>query len=61
MLINENENTDLNHLSNFKAFIEYLNDMDNILKSLEEYNPNKKCKIFIGFVEIIADMLSNKS
>ena len=25
-----------------KAFIEYSNDMDDIYKNIEEYNPNKK-------------------
>ena len=28
-----------------KAFIEYSNDMDDIYKNIEEYNPNKNCKI----------------
>ena len=39
--------------------------MDDILKSIEEYNPNKKRKILIVFDDIIpdmlADMLSNKN
>ena len=30
-----------------KAFIEYSNDMDDIYKRIEEYNPNKKRKILI--------------
>ena len=30
------------------------------IKTIEEYNPNKKCKVFIVFNDIIADMLSNK-
>ena len=34
--------------------------MDDIYKNIEEYNPNKKCKILIIFDDIIADMLSNK-
>ena len=34
--------------------------MDDIYKNIEEYNPNKKRKIFIVFDDIIADMLSNK-
>ena len=33
--------------------------MDDIHKSIEEYNPNKKQKILIVF-DMIADMLSNK-
>ena len=42
-----------------KAFIEYLNDMDDIYKNIEEYKPNKKRKIFILF-DRITGMLSNK-
>ena len=43
LLINKRENTGLTHLDNFKAFIEYSNDMDNIYKVIKEYNPNKQC------------------
>ena len=34
--------------------------MDDIYKNIEEYNPNKKCKILIVFDDMIADMLNNK-
>ena len=30
------------HLNDSKAFIEYPNDIDDIYKKIEEYNPNKK-------------------
>ena len=30
------------------------------IKNIEEYNPNKKCKLIIIFDDMIADMLSNK-
>ena len=60
MLINKSESTGLKHLNDFKAFIEYSNDMDDIYKSIEEYNPNKKRKILIAFHDMIADMLINK-
>ena len=33
--------------------------MDDIYKTIEEYNPNKK-QIIIVFDDVIADMLSNK-
>ena len=46
-LINKIENTGLKHLNDSKAFIEYSNDMDDIYKNIEEYNPNKRCKILI--------------
>ena len=60
MLINKNESTGLKHLNDSKAFIEYSNNMDDIYKSIEEYNPNKKRKILIAFHDMIADMLINK-
>ena len=40
-LINKQKSTGLKHFNDFKAFIEYLNDMDDIFKNIEEYNPNK--------------------
>ena len=60
MLINKREYTGLKHFNDSKAFIEYSNDMDDIYKNIEEYNPNKKRKILIVFDDMIADMLSNK-
>ena len=59
-LINKWESTGLKHFNDSKAFIEYSNDMDNIYKNIEEYNPNKKHKILIVFHDMIADMLTNK-
>ena len=60
MLINKRESTGLKHLNDFKAFIEYSNDMKYIYKNIEECNLNKKCKILIVFDDVIADMLNNK-
>ena len=34
--------------------------MDDIYKTIEEYNPNRKRKILVVFDDMIADMLSNK-
>ena len=42
----------------YKAFIEYSNDLDDIYKNIEEYSPNKKCKVLIVFDNVITDMLS---
>ena len=47
-------------MNDSKAFIEYLNDKDDIYKNTEEYNPNKKHKILIVFDDMIADMLNNE-
>ena len=59
-LIDKQKSASLNHFNDSKAFIEYSNDMDDIYKNIEEYNPNKKCKILIAFDDMIADMLSNR-
>ena len=60
LLINSRESTGFWHLKGSKAFIEYLNDMNDIYKNNEDYNPNKKRKILIVFYDVIADMPRNK-
>ena len=42
------------------SFCLYSNNMVDIYKNIEHYNPNKKRKILIVFDDMIADMLSNK-
>ena len=37
-----------------KAFVDYLNDMDDVYENNKEYNPNKKRKILIVFDDLIA-------
>ena len=59
-LINKRESTVLTHVNDCEAFIDYSNDMDDIYKNIEEYNPNKIRKIFIVFDDIFADILSNE-
>ena len=59
-LIKKHGHVGTKHLNDSKAFIEYSNDMDNIYKNIEEYNPNKKQKILIVFDDMIAGMVSNK-
>ena len=61
LLINKRESTGLKHFSDFKAFIEYSNNVDDIFNNIEEGNLNKKCKILIIFDDMIADMLTNKN
>ena len=51
---------DINHLNNPEAFIEYSNDMRDVYKDIDNYNPNKENKILIVFDDIIADMITNK-
>ena len=59
-LINKRESTGLEHFNDYKAFIEYSDDINDIYKNKEEYNPNKKHKMLIVFDDMIADKLSNK-
>ena len=56
-LTNKRENKGLKH---FKSFIEYSNDMNDIYENIEEYNRNKKRKIFIVFDDMITDILNIK-
>ena len=60
LLINKRKSTGLKYLNGSKDFIEYSNDMDNIYKNIEEYNPNKKRKILIVFHDMIVDLLGKK-
>ena len=59
-LINKPESTGLKHLNNFKAFAEYSNDLDDLYKNIEKYNPYKKRKMLVVFDDMIANMLSHK-
>ena len=43
-----------------KAFIEYSNDMHDVYKNIDDYNPDKENKILIVFDDMIADMIHNK-
>ena len=59
-LINKREKVGLDHFKDPRAFIEYSNDMQDVYKNIEDYNPGKKCKILIVFDDIIADIINNK-
>ena len=60
ILINKRESTGLKHYGDPKAFIEYSNDMYDVYKNIDEYNPSKKRKVLIIFDDIIADMINNE-
>ena len=61
-LINKRESAELKHLSDSTVIIEYSNDMDNIYKNIEKYNPNKKKhEILIFLDDMISDMLSKRT
>ena len=59
-LIKKREKVGLNHYDDPKTFMEYSNDMQDVSKNIEDYNPGKKRKILIVFDDMIADMIINK-
>ena len=59
-LINKQEKVGLNHYDDPKAFMEYSNNMHEVYKSIEDYNPRKNRKVLIVFDDMIADMIDNK-
>ena len=59
-LINKREKVGLNHYDDPNAFMEYLNDMQDVYKNIEDYNLGKKRKALIVFDDMIADMINNK-
>ena len=58
-LINEREKVGLNHFNDPKAYMEYSNDMQDVYKNIEDYNPIKKHKVLTIFDDMIADMINN--
>ena len=58
-LINKNEKVELNHFNDPKAFMEYSNDMQDVYKNIDDYNPIKKRKVLIIFDDMIVDMINN--
>ena len=59
-LINNRESTGIKHFNDPKAFIEFSNDMHDVYKNINDYNPDKENKILIVFDDMIADMINNK-
>ena len=59
-LINNRESVGLKHFNEPKAFIEYSNDMCDVCKNIDDYNPDKQNKILIVFDDMTADMINNK-
>ena len=59
-LINKREGVGITYFNNPKAFIEYSDNMHDVYKNIDEYNPDKENKILIVFDDIIADVIYNK-
>ena len=58
---NKREKAGLDHSKDPKAFMEFSNDMQDVYKNIEDYNPGKKRKILIVFDNMITDMINNKN
>ena len=59
-LINKREKAGIRHQKDPRACIEYSNDMHDVYKNINEYNPDKENKILIVFDDMIADIVHNK-
>ena len=60
-LINKREQAGLKNLNNSKGFIEYSDDMDDVLDDINNYNKNRDKKVLIVFDSMIADIEYNKN
>ena len=60
-LINKREQAGKKNLNYPKAFIEYSNDMDDVLDDINNYNKNRDKKVLIVFDDMIADIENNKN
>ena len=57
--INKHEKVGLSHYDDREAFMEYSNDMQDVYKTSEDYNPRMNRKVLIVFDDMIADMINN--
>ena len=60
-LINKREQAGIKNLNDPHAFIEYSNDMDDVLDNINNYNKNRDKKVLIVFDDMIADIEYNKN
>ena len=60
-LINKREQAGIKKLDDAHVFIEYSNDMDDVLDDINNYNKNRDKKILILFDDMIADIEYNKN
>ena len=58
-LINKRKKVGLDHFDDPKAFLEYSNDMPDVHKNIDYYNPRRKRNVLMVFDDMIADMINN--
>ena len=59
-LIKKREDTEIKHLNNPNVFIECSNTMDDVYENINDYNPIRKRKKIIVFVDMVEDIMDNK-
>ena len=60
-LINKREQARVKNLNDPHAFIEYSDDMNDVLDDINDYNKNRDKKVLIVFDDMIADIEYNKN
>ena len=60
-LINKREQAGIKNSGDPKAFIEYSDDMNDVLDDINNYNKNRDKKVLIVFDDMIADIEYNKN
>ena len=60
-LINKREQAGIKNLNDPLAFIEYSDDMNDVLDDINKYNKNRDKKVLIVFDDMIADIEYNKN
>ena len=59
-LINKKEQAGIKNLNNPHAFIEYSNDMNDVLEGINNYNKKRYKKVLIIFDDMIADIMRSE-
>ena len=60
-LINKREEAGIKNINDPHAFIEYSDDMNDVLDGINDYNKNRDKKVIIVFDDMIADIEYNKN
>ena len=59
-LINKREQVGIKNLNDPYAFMEYSNDMNDVLEDINNYNKNRDKKVLIIFDDMIADIMRSE-
>ena len=59
-LINKREQAGIKNLNDPHAFMEYSDDMDDVLDNINNYHKNRDKKVLIVFDDMIADIMRNE-